>query len=314
MTAVYGLDRIRAAIEGIDLLPAIADGFVRFSRGEAVVPPVGELLFDDPPGDVHIKYGYIAGDEHYLVKIASGFYRNVDAGLNPTPGCMIVASQRTGVIEAVLLEDGYLTNLRTALAGAVAAKHLAPSRIERIGVFGAGVQARMQVEALARVTNCREVVAWARRRSATEQLAAALAPAGFRVTVVDTPREAADCDLLVTTTASEAPYLTAAMLRPGTHITAMGSDTERKTELAPDVLARADIVVADSRAQAAVRGEIHHAVAAGLIAMSGVRELGKIIADPSLGRTSDRQITVTDLTGVAVQDIVIAKAVLARLR
>ena len=123
----------------------------------------------------------------------------------------------------------------------------------------------------------------------------------------------ARANLIVTATASSTPLLSAADLRPGTHVTAMGSDTPEKTELSPDLLARADAVVADSRAQCLVRGEVHHALGAGAIAEDKVVELGDVIAGRAPGRRSPADITVADLTGVAVQDIVVVKAVLARL-
>jgi len=98
-------------------------------------------------------------------------------------------------------------------------------------------------------------------------------------------------------------------VRPGTHITAMGSDTPDKNEIDPAILGRADVVVADSISQCLERGEIFHAIEAGTLARDRLVELGNVIADPSLGRISDSQITVADLTGVAIQDIQISKAV-----
>jgi ornithine cyclodeaminase len=164
------------------------------------------------------------------------------------------------------------------------------------------------------VTDCRRIALWARRRDAADACAADLAAAGFSVTVVESPAAAAaEANLVVTATAATEPLLRAADVRPGTHITAMGSDTETKQELSAELLAKADLVVADSIAQCLVRGEISRALAAGTIERDGLVELGHVIAGELPGRTSDDQITVADLTGVAVQDIEIAKAVLAGL-
>ncbi|MGZ5423424.1 MAG: ornithine cyclodeaminase family protein, partial [Candidatus Aminicenantales bacterium] len=118
MPAVVSLAEIRKALGAIDPLPLIEDGFVAYSRGRVIVPPVGELVFDDPPGDVHIKYGYIKGGEVYVIKIASGFTDNPRRGLPSGDGLMLVFDQKTGVLQAILLDEGYLTNLRTAVAGA----------------------------------------------------------------------------------------------------------------------------------------------------------------------------------------------------
>jgi len=117
------------------------------------------------------------------------------------------------------------------------------------------------------------------------------------------------CSLIVTATPSKVPLLKADDIRPGIHITAVGSDTPEKMELEPELLARADIVVADSLAQSESRGEVFRAAQAGALDRDRVVEFGRVIEDPALGRRNDEQITVADLTGVAVQDIQIAKAV-----
>ena len=122
----------------VDVQSAIEEAFAAYSRGEAVVPPVGEMSFDDPPGEVHLKYGYLKNGEHYVVKIASGFYDNPSLGLPSSQGLMLLFDQATGVLSSVLLDEGKLTDLRTGAAGAVAARHLAPERIEAIGVGGTG--------------------------------------------------------------------------------------------------------------------------------------------------------------------------------
>jgi ornithine cyclodeaminase/alanine dehydrogenase-like protein (mu-crystallin family) len=305
---------IERALLGIDVVAAMERAFATYSGGRVIVPPVGELLFPDPPGDAHIKYGYVEGDEVFVVKVATGFYDNPKRGLPPNSGLMLVFDARTGMPRAVLLDQGHLTNVRTAAAGAVAAKYLAPRAVSTIAVLGGGLQARMQAVQLKAVTACRRMVLWARRRDAADTCAADLTAADYSVTIVDSPAAAAaEANLIVTATAATTPLLQAADIRPGTHITAMGSDTETKQELSAEVLAKADIVVADSIAQCLVRGEISHALAAGAIEQAALVELGDVITGKASGRTSDDQITVVDLTGVAVQDIEIAKAVLAGL-
>jgi len=274
------------------------------------VPPVGELVFEDPPGDVHIKYGYIKNDDYFVIKIASGFYGNVALGLSPADGLMLVFSQKTAQLECILLDECYLTNVRTAAAGAVAAKYLAPKKVERIGVFGAGVQGRMQVKELLPIVDCRKVIVWGQNEEEVETYREAMSGHGLEIKTTLTSDEiAATCNLIVTATPSHTPLLRAEQIRKGTHITAMGSDTAEKTELETGILGKADFVVGDSIEQCLVRGEIHHALKAGVVQEGDIRELGKVIVDPALQRTDDSQITVADLTGVAVQDIQISKAV-----
>jgi len=308
---IFNLEQIKGALERVDVMTAIEEGFVAYSEGKVVVPPVGEMVFDDPPGSVHIKYGYIQNDDYFVIKIASGFHGNLNLGLPPYDGMMLVFSQKTAQLESILLDECYLTNVRTAAAGAVAAKYLAPRTVKRIGVFGAGVQGRMQVEALLPVIDCREVVVWGVDEEELEAYREAMSARGLSIQTTLTGDEiAATCNLIITATPSHEPLLNAEQIREGTHITAMGSDTLEKIELDPEILQKADIVVADSIEQCQTRGEISQALRAGVFKNSDeVVELGDVIANPGLRRTTETQITVADLTGVAVQDIQISKAV-----
>jgi ornithine cyclodeaminase len=304
-------EEIDAALPKVDLMTEIEQGFIAYSHGQAVVPPVGELVLDDPPGDVHIKYGYIKGDDYYVIKVASGFYENPVNNLLPSSnGLMLMFSQQTGELVSVLLDEGSLTDIRTAVAGAIAAKCLAPSDVTRIGIVGSGIQARLQLQYLAPVTECRQVLVWGRNQASLDDYVAEMAGHGFEVaTTMDARDVMASCNLIVTTTPAEKAILRAANLRRGIHFTAVGSDTPAKQELATAILGRADLVVADSISQCLERGEIHHALATKKLSRTDIVELGSIIAGDAAGRTTDQQVTVADLTGVAVQDIQIAKAI-----
>ena len=315
MPVVVPLAEIKKALAAIDPIPLIEEGFAAYSRGEVVVPPVGELVFADPPGDVHIKYGYIKGDDFYVIKIASGFTNNPKLGLPSGDGLMLVFSQKTGVLEAILLDEGYLTNLRTAVAGAVVAKYLAPSRVTAVGVVGAGVQGRMQLDWLRRVRKFDEAVVWGIDEEELGVYRRDMESPGLKIrTTLRAEEVAAAANLIVTCTPATSPVLKAEWIRPGTHITAVGSDTAAKQELEAAILARADRVVVDSLSQSELRGEVFKAVSAGAIERDRLVELGRVIADEKLRRASDDETTVADLTGVAVQDIQISKAVWLAIR
>lgn len=310
---ILTLSQIKSALPSIDLMSEIESGFIAYSQGRAVVPPVGELVMQDPPGDVHIKYGYLMGDDYYVIKIASGFYENPKLDLPSSNGLMLVFSQKTGALEAVLLDQGHLTDIRTAVAGAIAAKYLAPARVGRIGIVGTGVQARLQLEYLAPVTDCRDVLAWGRGEGQLAAYQRDMSEKGFRVSTTTDARDiVASCNLIVTTTPATRPVLSG-QVQAGTHITAVGSDTYDKQELDVEILLHADLVVADSISQCIERGEIHQALKSNAITQADLVELGNIIAGDAAGRESDDQVTVADLTGVAVQDIQIAKSVLNRV-
>lgn len=314
MIRFAGPDEIREALSGVDPVPLIEEGFAAYSRGEVVVPPVGEMIFENPPGDVHIKYGYIKGDEYYVVKLASGFYDNPKRGLPSSNGMMLLFDLRTGAPRAILHDECLLTNIRTAAAGAVAAKYLAPAKVTCAGILGAGVQGRLQLEYLRRVRDFREVWVWGLNEAELASYKADTEPMGFRVrTTLDPAEVAAACNVIVTCTPSTKPLLRLRDIRPGTHITAMGSDTAEKQELDEAILASADRVVVDSINQSLYRGEAFRAMQAGVLAKERLVELGAVIMDPSLRRASDGETTVADLTGVAVQDIQIAKAVFKAL-
>lgn len=307
---ILTLDQIKSVLPSVDLMREIESGFIAYSQGRAVVPPVGELVMQDPPGDMHIKYGYLTGDDYYVIKIASGFYENPKLDLPSSNGLMLVFSQETGALEAVLLDAGYLTDIRTAVAGAIAAKYLAPSNVERIGIVGTGMQARLQLEYLAPLTDCRDVLVWGRSKAKLAAYEQDMSAKGFRVSATtDADDIMASCNLIITTTPATRPILSG-QSRPGTHITAIGSDTHDKQELDAEILQHADLVVADSISQCLERGEIHQALKCNAITETDLVELGSIIAGDATGRKSDDQITVADLTGVAVQDIQIAKSVL----
>lgn len=307
---VLSLAQIKERLKDIDLIAIIEDAFTLYSRGKTVVPPVGELLLPENKGEVHIKYGYVKNDDYYVIKIASGFAENAKYGLANNNGLMLVFSQKTGEVLAVLHDEGLLTDIRTAVAGAVAAKYLAPKNIKQIGIVGTGVQARLQLKYLQAVTSCRDVLVWGR---GIEKLTAYKKDmqADFNIkTTLNAKDIAQNCNLIVTTTASKSPLLFSDDIQAGTHITAVGSDTVEKQELDTKILAKADLVVVDSIEQCKIRGEASQALRAGLISTKDMIELGNVVLAEAPKRRDDKQITVADLTGVAVQDIQITKAVL----
>ena len=308
---IVSLEEIKAVLPKIDLMQEIETGFRAYSNGEVIVPPVGELNFENPPGDVHIKYGYIRDDDVYVIKIASGFYQNKLLGLSNGQGMMLVFDQKSGKPIGLLHDEGYLTDVRTAVAGAICAKYLAPNNIETIGIIGTGIQARMQLEYLKNVTDCRSAIVWGRSESVLDQYKISMADTDFIIETTKALEQVTDnCNLIGTCTASEKPLIRKDQIKGKIHITAMGSDTPNKQELDSNVLSKADLIIADSRSQCEVRGEIYHAIRNKKVSMDSIVELGEIINGNRQGRTTSSELTVADLTGVAVQDIQISKAVL----
>jgi len=309
LAAIIELEEIQSSLGKIDVISAMQEGFIQYSNGNTVVPPVAELLFDQPRGEAHIKYGYIKNADYYVIKIASGFYDNPQYGIQSSQGMMLLFAQKTGVPEAVLLDRGYLTDIRTAAAGALVAKYFAPQQIEAIGIIGTGIQAKLQLLALQQHNPCKTVWVWGRNRQNSEKFALDLG-ADFSVHIAKSPAQvAANANLIVTTTPSESALLNAEDVRPGTHITAVGADTANKQELSSEILKLADRVIVDSIPQSRSRGEVYRAICDGTISERQVVELGVALQSVDLQRSDDRQITVADLTGVAVQDIMVACAI-----
>lgn len=293
-----------------EALETVEVGFTGLAEGDATVPPIMMIEVPDRRGEVDVKSAYLSRLDSFAVKIASGFFENASRGLPTSSGLMVLLSSETGFPMAVLLDNGYLTDVRTAMAGAIAAKYVAPETVETVGVVGVGAQARFQVRALRLVRQFERVVAYGRRQDATEEYAEEMS-ASLDVPVTPA-REIAEVvkqsDLLITATPSRVPLVRAAWLHPGLHITAVGSDGPEKQELEPTVLARADRIVCDSRCQCARLGELKHALDASVLDEDAeVIELGELTAGRKTARNDGTEITVCDLTGVGVQDTAIAR-------
>ncbi|MCW3478322.1 ornithine cyclodeaminase family protein [Neisseriaceae bacterium JH1-16] len=289
----------------------IRQGFIAYSKGQVQLPPVQHFAFGAVNGDCCVKSGYLDGDELFAVKVSSGFYDNPKRGLASNQGLVMVFSARTGEPVALLQDEGWLTAWRTALAGRLAAELLAPQRIDAIGIVGTGLQARLQLTALQAVTPCRTVHVWGRSAKELDAFTAEFEPRGYRVhATLNAEQLARASQLIVTCTPSTRPILQAGWIQPGTHITAVGADAEGKQELATDLVARADLIAVDSLAQCSAYGEVSHAMKAGLVPVARLVELGRLLAGEAPARQSDKQITVADLTGLAIQDVQIAKSVL----
>jgi ectoine utilization protein EutC len=293
----------------LEAIACVEGAFRALATLPVAMPPILRLDIPEHRGEVDVKTAYVPGIDGFAIKISPGFFDNPKLGLPSVNGMMVLLSAKTGLVEALLLDNGYLTDVRTAAAGAVAAKHLSRSDSSIAAVFGAGVQARLQLQALALVRPIGEARIWARDDAKAEAAASELRERlGIIVRAERDPQVAvAGADIVVTTTPSEKPVLKAAWLSAGQHVTAMGSDAEHKNELDPAILAKADLYVADSLKQTRRLGELHHAISAGLVAADAeFPELGEIIAGLRPGRHARSNLSIADLTGTGVQDTAIA--------
>ncbi len=287
----------------------VEQAFHALATRAVVMPPIMRLDIVENNGEIDVKTAYIPGVDSLAIKISPGFFDNPKLGLPSVTGLMVLFSTRTGLVESLLLDNGYLTDVRTAAAGAVAARHLSREDSRRAAILGAGVQAGLQLEALTLVRDIEAAVLWARDFDKASARAAELGQRlGIEVTACAEAADATrDADIIVTTTPSPQPLLRRDHIRAGQHITAMGSDAEHKNEIEPAILADAVSYFCDRLSQVRLLGELHHAIDKGLLrAEAEFTELGQVIARQKPGRGGRDEITLCDLTGTGIQDTAIA--------
>ncbi|WP_240376220.1 cyclodeaminase [Bacillus piscicola] len=298
-------------------LELIEEGFRKLAKQEVTMPPILRVDLPENNGEVDVKTAYIKGMKTFALKISSGFFDNPKKGLPSLSGMMLLFHTETGMTEAVLQDNGYLTDVRTAVAGAVAAKYLANPTIKTAGIIGTGTQARYQLRALQLVREFDEVLVYGRKKERVEQYQEEMQEVlGVTVKAAESPEEVVrKSDTVITTTPAKEPLIQKEWLHPGLHITAMGSDAEEKNEIHPYVLGAADVLACDSKSQVFRLGEHHHALDAKVIKEdSPIVELGNLSLGKEKGRTDEKQVTFCDLTGTGVQDTVIAAYSYDKLR
>ncbi|KEY56551.1 ornithine cyclodeaminase family protein [Serratia sp. DD3] len=311
---VINKTQILAAFDADSITQLLKTGFIAYSARQVQMPPVQHFRFEAAAGDCCIKSAWLEREEYFVVKVSSGFYHNPQQGLPSNQGLMMAFSAQTGKPQVLLLDEGWLTALRTALAGRIAAELCAPQNVQAIGIVGTGMQAWLQLQHLKTVTDCRQVWLWGRSPHHLADYCQRAEAEGFQVNTTQNAAElAAHCNLIVTTTPSREPLLQAEDIRPGTHITAVGSDAEGKQELATALVAKADTILVDALSQCSQYGEIARAYQQNLLASVAVVEFGEILARGERVRKNEQQITLADLTGLAIQDAQIVKGILAKL-
>lgn len=291
-----------------DAVECIERAFYLLATKDVVMPPILSFHVPEHNGEVDVKTAYVPGIDSFAIKMSPGFFDNPKLGLPSLNGLMVLFDAQTGIVKSVLLDNGYLTDVRTAAAGAVAAKHLSREDSKIAGILGSGTQARLQLEALTLVRGIERAIIWGRDGDKAEKCARECATQlGIEVVTGSIADVMAAADIIVTTTPAGTPLISAHMLRPGQHITAMGADADYKTELAPDVIPAATLFVCDRLSQSIKQGELRPAIAAGTVTDTEIYpELGEIVSGGQPGRRSASDITIADLTGTGVQDTAIA--------
>lgn len=308
---------LRKALGFAGLIEPVAEAFRRTSMGEAhngmimLVP--GETA---AAGDVYVKTGVLKDEAIFIVKVAPWFAANAAAGA-PQGGFVAAVDSLTGYTRAILADEHYLSDIRTAAAGAVAARLFAPAQVGTAAVLGAGVQAWWQTIALFHERPFRRLIVWARDAGKADKLIDRLA-AELPDVVLERARSAEEAvcsaDVVITATLARQPVLRGAWLRPGQHITAVGADDPTKCELDREALRRARVFV-DERANAMANGDIHAAASTDADRAALIHaEIGEVLAHPARGRTSEDEITLAKLVGIGAQDVAAVTAALKALK
>ena len=312
-TLILSRSEVAGLMSTTDYVDAVEAAFQCYATGGAEVPMPMHILADD--GGFHAKGARVALDQSYVaIKVNANFPGNQQrAGLPTIQGVIVLCDATNGSLLAVM-DSIEITLQRTAAATVLAARFLAREDADCVAICGCGEQGRAQLTALAKVMSFRRALVW----DMNQEKAAAFARdmnhvLGMEVIAVrdvgDATRPSA---VIVTATTARTPFLTRKMVSAGTFVAAVGADSPEKSELAPDLVADAKIVV-DLLTQCAVMGDLHHAIHAGLVTLQDVHgELGDLVTGGVSGRTDPEEITVFDSTGTALQDAACAARIYRR--
>jgi alanine dehydrogenase len=300
---------VKAVLGMDDAIIAVENAFRDQAAGTAQMPPKSYLYFPKYSGDLRTMPAYLEGLDLAGVKIVNVHPGNPAKGLPTVMALFVLNSPQTGAPISIMSAT-YLTSIRTGAAGGIAAKYLARPESKVVGMVGAGAQARTQLLALSKVFKIETVIVSDRSMEgalAFEKEGRAILDCEYRFTT--NPREACDCDILVTTTPSRLPVVKDAWIKPGTHINAIGADAKGKQELESSLTKRAKVVV-DDMTQAVHSGEVNVPISEGMLRPEEIyAQIGEVLEGIVPGRTSSDEITIFDSTGLAIQDVATANVV-----
>jgi ornithine cyclodeaminase/alanine dehydrogenase-like protein (mu-crystallin family) len=314
-TALISRSQVAEILTHDACIDAVEKAFRLLGEGKAARPEIFGVHVEG--GGFHVKAGAAALDgEWFAAKINANFPGNPQSFGLPTIQGLVALFDAGNGRPLALLDSSELTALRTAAATAVAARYLARPDSTTATIVGCGRQAKAQLQALGRVLPIDRAFALDADRSRAEIYAREMtSELSLEVTpAADLASALSKTDVLVTCTPSRAPFVRRKDVRPGTFIAAVGADSEDKHEIEETLMA-ASAVVVDLVSQAALIGDLHHAIARGLMRAEDVRaELGAVVAGRVRGRETPEEITIFDSTGIALQDLAAAVAVYERAR
>ncbi|MEW6087037.1 MAG: alanine dehydrogenase [bacterium] len=291
-----------------DAIEAVEKAFYALGEGKTKMPAKLYLNLPEYNGDFRAMPAYIEGFKGCSMKWVNVHPDNKKKGL-PTVMAIIILSDPDNGFPLCIMDAGYATALRTGAAGGIAAKYLARCDSQDIALVGCGAQAKTQLLALDKFFNIKKVKVWGFKTSEAETFIKKM-DKNFKMAVCGTVKECVyGCDIVVTTTPSREPIVKLEWLKEGVHINAIGADSKGKEELDPGILKKARIIV-DCWEQASHSGEINVPLSSGIISKENIfADIGEIVTGKKRSRTRDKEITVFDSTGLAIQDTAIANVI-----
>lgn len=311
---IITLEEIKSKFNYQKMLLEIAKSFEFFSENNIICAPILQYHFPKNLGELHIKSGHLINDKYFFIKIATGFSNNQNLGLDNCQGTIICLNANTGKPEIILNDEGYITNMRTALAGTLSAKLFSSPLIHSVGIMGTGIQAYLNAEYLINeFPLLKNLYIYGRNFSKLEKIKPKFEKLGYNVILCATPNEVLEnCNLIITVTSATTPYIFPDKIQRGSVIIAIGADDGVKQELDCSVLEHASSIFTDSLEQCLKFGELSHSKDLKLSMKNKVYELGNFISGKIVDYSRDKYIVV-DLTGLAAQDIMISKYILQNI-
>ncbi|MBI5149569.1 MAG: alanine dehydrogenase [Candidatus Omnitrophica bacterium] len=308
-TLILGRKDVAKLVDVKGAIKVVETAFREYGLGRARMPPKIYLDLKEFSGDFRAMPSYVRKFNLCTLKWVNAHPKNAAFGLPAVMAIIIVSDPKTGFPLAVM--DGTLaTSLRTGAGGAVAAKFLARKNSRVVALVGCGAQARTQLAGLREIFKVRRVRVWGHQPALAKKFIRDMSKKGETMTAAATVRECVEgADIVVTTTPSRRPLVRTAWIKEGAHINAIGADAPGKQELDPKILGMSTVVV-DDLAQASHSGEINVPVTRGMFKLQDIHAtLGEIVAGRKKGRTSEREVTVFDSTGLAIQDTAVASLI-----
>src|SRR5437870_10541380 len=283
---VVPLEAFRDRISFAVAVRAVERGFRALALGEATLPDPMVVEVAEQRAEVHVKGAHLRGARHIVLKLATGFYQHRARGLPSGDGMFLLLDAETGAPDLLLEEHGYLTDLRTAAAVALTLKYLAPQDARDALLVGAGALARLTARAMIAELPLERLTLWNRTPERAAALAQELAPLVATHVAPALEHAVRDHRVIVTATASTTPLVRAAWVTAGMHITSVGTGSPEKVELEPEVMSKADKLIADRVSQTERYGNLTHALAAGAITQ---RQALGALGDLAAGRLAGRE-------------------------